>query len=49
MMWKRSGVQGGNGRWMYTSRVGKQGFAPIVRPCDHGLADSDIGKQWLKL
>jgi hypothetical protein len=29
---------------------GKQGFAPIVRPGDHGVAaHSDIGKQWLKL
>lgn len=41
--------QGGNGRWIYRTRVGKQGFAPIVRPRDHGMAHSDTGKQWLKL
>jgi len=43
MMGKRKGGQGGNGRQMYTTRVGKQGFAPIVRPHDHGVAHSDIG------
>jgi len=48
-MGKRKGGQGGNGRRMYKTRVGKKGFAPILRPHDHGVAHRDIGKQWLKL
>jgi hypothetical protein len=41
--------QGGKERWMCRTRVGEQEFAPIFRPSDHGMAHSDIGKQWLKL
>jgi hypothetical protein len=31
------------------TRVGTQGFAPIVWSQDYSAAHSDIGKQWLKL